>query len=259
APSVLGQATTTDHSQNSFQKIANGPVYILALPLHRKGDVGGGLIVVHDAKYISEEMRRVWSQTFVRVLAQVFLIVLITLLIVRWSIAGPIAKAATWMRAQRMGNIPPRQQMPDLDMFRPLAREVATMAHSLSEARIAAENEARLREAAESMWTAERLSVQVRTRLDGARLFVVSNREPFIHRRIGKSVEVMVPAGGPVTALEAVLTACDGTWIAHGSGDADMEVVDAHDRLRVPPDDPRYTLRRVWLSKEEEQGYYYGF
>ncbi len=62
-----------------------------------------------------------------------------------------------------------------------------------------------------------------------------------------------------MSALEPILDACDGTWIAHGSGDADSEVVDAHDRLRVPVDDPRYTLRRVWLSKEEEEGYYYGF
>jgi trehalose-6-phosphate synthase len=62
-----------------------------------------------------------------------------------------------------------------------------------------------------------------------------------------------------VTALEPVLRACDGTWIAHGSGDADMQTVDQHDRLRVPPDDPHYTLRRVWLTKDEEEGYYYGF
>ena len=62
-----------------------------------------------------------------------------------------------------------------------------------------------------------------------------------------------------MTALEPILRACDGTWIAHGSGDADRETVDEHDRLRVPPDHPEYTLRRVWLTKEEEQGYYYGF
>jgi trehalose-6-phosphate synthase len=133
------------------------------------------------------------------------------------------------------------------------------MAASLSQARNAAENEARLREAGESLWTADRLSVQVRTRLEGSRLFVVSNREPYTHQRNGKSLEVVVPPSGLVTALEPVLNACDGTWIAHGSGDADAEVVDAQDRLRVPPDDPHYTLRRVWLSKQEEEGYYYGF
>jgi len=116
-----------------------------------------------------------------------------------------------------------------------------------------------LREAGESMWTAERLAVQIQTRLHGGRLFVVSNREPYIHQRDGKSLEVTVPPSGLVTALEPVLTACDGTWIAHGSGNADKEVVDGHDRLRVPPENPHYTLRRIWLSKEEEEGYYYGF
>jgi trehalose-6-phosphate synthase len=69
----------------------------------------------------------------------------------------------------------------------------------------------------------------------------------------------VVPASGLVTALEPVLRACDGDWIAHGNGDADREMVDSHDRLRVPPDEPQYTLRRVWLTKEEEEGYYYGF
>jgi len=87
----------------------------------------------------------------------------------------------------------------------------------------------------------------------------VSNREPYTHVQKGKSIEVNVPASGLVTALEPVLCACDGTWVAHGSGDADTETVDANDRLLVPPDDPHYTLRRVWLSKEEEEGYYYGF
>src|SRR5260370_130974 len=163
------------------------------------------------------------------------------------------------MRALRTGKVSFHQELPDLDIFRPLVREAATMAESLSHARNAAENEARLREAAESMWTADRLSVQLRTRLEDGHLLVVSNREPYMHQRSGKSLDVVVPPSGLVTALEPVLNACDGTWIAHGNGNADAEVVDAHDRLRVPPENPRYSLRRVWLNKEEEDGYYYGF
>jgi trehalose-6-phosphate synthase len=88
---------------------------------------------------------------------------------------------------------------------------------------------------------------------------VVSNREPYMHIRKGRKVECMVPAGGLVTALEPVLRASGGTWIAHGAGDADFEVVDGKNHLKVPPDDPHYTLRRVPLTKEEENGYYYGF
>jgi len=77
--------------------------------------------------------------------------------------------------------------------------------------------------------------------------------------RRGNSVDVNVPASGLVTALEPILCACNGTWVAHGSGNADHETVDARDSLRVPPEQPEYTLRRVWLTKEEEEGYYYGF
>jgi len=259
SPPSVTEAVAQGREVSSFVKLGSMPVHILALPIRRQDEVLGGLAVVHDASYIRTEILLVWRHTFFRVLAQVFLIALITLLIVRWSIAGPIARAALWMRALRTGKISFHQEVPDLDMFRPLAREVATMAESLSHARNVAENEARLRDAAESLWTADRLSVQLRTRLEGGHLCVVSNREPYIHRRDGKTLTVMVPASGLVTALEPVLNACDGTWIAHGNGNADTEVVDAYDRLRVPPEDPRYTLRRVWLSKEEEEGYYYGF
>jgi alpha,alpha-trehalose-phosphate synthase [UDP-forming] len=258
-PSDVTQAMKEGHGESSFVRVGKLPVHIFALPLHRQDEVVGGLAVVHDVSYIHAQSLRAWREVFLRVLVQVFLIVFITLVIVRLSIAGPIARAAQWMRALRMGRISSRHQMPDLDLFRPLAWEVVTLAESLSQARSAAENEARLREASESMWTADRLAVQVRARLDGGRLFVVSNREPYAHQRNGKSLEVVVPPSGLVTALEPVLYACDGTWVAHGSGDADNEVVDANDRLRVPPDDPRYTLRRVWLTKEQEEGYYYGF
>ena len=259
SPPPVTQAITLGHEESSFVRLGTLPVHILVLPIRRQDEVLGGLAVVHDVSYIRAQILLVWRQTFFRVLAQVFLIVLITLLIVRWSITGPIARAALWMRALRTGKISFRQEVPDLDIFRSLAREVATMAESLSHARNAAENEARLREAGESMWTADRLSVQLRTRLDDSHLFVVSNREPYMHQRNGKVLDVVVPPSGLVTALEPVLNACDGTWIAHGSGNGDAEVVDAHDRLRVPPEDPRYSLRRVWLTKEEEEGYYYGF
>jgi alpha,alpha-trehalose-phosphate synthase [UDP-forming] len=258
-PAVVRQAGSNGQSAGEYIRMGEAAVYIYAVPLHQDEAVAGRLVIVHDASYINAQSRRVWRDTFLRVLVLVFLITLTTLLIVRWSIAGPIARAAQWMRALRMGKTSSRPAAPDLDLFRPLAYEMATFAASLTAARSAAAQEAQLRQAADTFWTAERLSVHVRSKLGESRLFVVANREPYIHRHQGKSVEVVVPASGLVTALEPVLRACDGTWVAHGSGDADRETVDKHDRLRVPPDDPRYTLRRVWLSKEEEEGYYYGF
>lgn len=259
APPIVLQSIRQNHAASAFVRIGSASIHIYALPLHRDDELIGSLAIIHDSGYIHSESLRIWRETFFSGLAHVVLIALITLLIVRWSIAGPIARTANWMKALRTGRGVARIRVPDLEMFRPLAREVATFAESLNIARSAAELEARLRESGESMWTADRLAVHVRSRLDDGRLFVVSNREPYIHVRRGKSVEVKTPASGLVTALEPVLRVCDGTWVAHGSGDADMETVDPNDRMHVPPDDPRYVLRRVWLSKEEEQGYYYGF
>jgi alpha,alpha-trehalose-phosphate synthase [UDP-forming] len=258
-PAEVTRAIAEDKEESSYSKLGDEHIHIFAVPLHRQDEVAGGLVVIHDVNYVHAQGLHTWREAFLRILIQVFLIVFITVLIVRWSIAGPIARAAQWMRALRTGRISSRQQMPDLNLFKPLAWEVVTLAESLSQARTAAENEARLREAGESMWTADRLAVQIQSRLDGGRLIAVSNREPYIHQRNGKEIEVTVPASGLVTALEPVLNACNGTWIAHGSGNADLEVVDSHDRLQVPPQDPHYTLRRIWLSKEEEEGYYYGF
>ncbi|MGA8708042.1 MAG: trehalose-6-phosphate synthase [Steroidobacteraceae bacterium] len=107
-------------------------------------------------------------------------------------------------------------------------------------------------------WTPQALQQVVREQLHSPQIVVVSNREPYSHEFVEHGIEVQVPASGMVTALEPVMRACSGTWVAHGSGSADREVVDGHDRVRVPPEDPAYTLRRVWLSEAEEQGYYYG-
>jgi len=268
-PSAVALAIRQDKAQSQFLQQDGASLYIYAVPLHVRmnehhNEVAGSLVMIQDASYIDKQTAHMWRGSFLRVLVQVLLIALITLLIVRWSIEGPIARAAQWMRALRTGRfVGPRADFPDLDLLRPLAHEVTTFAESLSAARTAAEKEAQLREAAESVWTADRLSVHIRSRLrsqlNESRLFVVSNREPYTHVHQGRSVQAIVPASGLVTALEPVLRASDGTWVAHGSGDADRETVDRFDRLRVPPEDPRYTLRRVWLTKEEEEGYYYGF
>src|SRR5579885_3458465 len=108
-------------------------------------------------------------------------------------------------------------------------------------------------------WTKARLEEVARGRLGAARLVVVANREPFIHTYEGDEIRCARPASGLTTALDPVMQACGGTWVAHGSGDADRAAADDRGRVAVPPERPAYTLRRVWLSKEEEQGYYYGF
>ena len=108
------------------------------------------------------------------------------------------------------------------------------------------------------MWTKEALHDLIRAHLGNRQFLVVGNREPYLHRQAGGRIECVPPASGMVSALDPILRACDGTWIAHGSGNADRKTVDAFGHVRVPPEDPRYTLRRVWLTKEQVEGYYNG-
>jgi trehalose 6-phosphate synthase len=259
-PPLLRSALASNRMQSKFALLHFRPVYLLAAPLHATDTtVAGAIVIVHDAAYIRIEALRIWGQTFLRMALQVLVIVVITLLILKRSLAAPVKRVEQWMKALRTGRhaVPPSES--DMDFLGPVAREVAPLAESLQRARASAENEARLRNSNESLWTAERLADHVRSQLDGSNLFVVSNREPYIHNRSGNEITVTVPASGVVTAIEPILCACNGTWVAHGSGGADPETVDAHGRLQVPPEEPRYTLRRVWLSAEQEEGYYYGF
>ncbi len=235
-------------------------------PIHNGDQLQGAMAIVVDAGYIRSEGIALWQRSFWRIVAFVIVIVAITLLMVRWFLLRPMSRAAERLRQLRIGHAEnstePDFTGPDLKAFRlfsPLAREVENMAASLKAARASAAAEARLREAGANLWTAERLAVHIRNQAGSSKIFVVSNREPYMHVRQGRETVCVVPPSGLVTALEPVLRACDGVWVASGSGDADASTVDEFDRLRVPPDDPRYTLRRVWLSEQEESQYYEGF
>jgi len=258
-PAALAQVKGQDEPVSEFIQLGGKPIHAYYLPLHDRGSIAGILAIFHDASYIEAQSARIWRETIWHVVAEVLLIVLVTVLIIRWTIILPISRTAQWMKDLRIGRVRARSQLPKEDFLAPFSEEVMNMAQSLAEARASAEEEARLRETGDSLWTPERLRVSIQSKTQQSPLFVVSNREPYMHVRKGKGIETIVPASGLVTALEPILRACDGTWIAHGSGDADRETVDTHDRLRVPPDKPEYTLRRVWLTKEEEEGYYYGF
>lgn len=259
-PGLVADALDRRVDVSTFETSGDKRMHVYVMPLLAKDVAVGALVVLQDTSYIQSQLGRIWRIAFLRVLVQVCLITLVTLLVVRWSIIGPIAKMAEWMKQLRAGDASgPTFALPKEDLFAPITKEVSTFARHLSDAKAAAGEEARLRQSAESLWTPERLKEHVKAKLHGRPLFVVSNREPYMHMHQGRKVECIVPAGGLVTALEPVLRASGGTWIAHGAGDADFEVVDGKNRLRVPPDDPHYTLRRVPLTKEEENGYYYGF
>ena len=107
--------------------------------------------------------------------------------------------------------------------------------------------------------TRDTLQDLIRRTLRGRPFVVVSNREPYIHSYRDGKVQALRPASGLTVALDPVMRAAGGVWVAHGGGDADRVVADERGRVRVPPESPAYTLKRVWLTKEQEERYYYGF
>src|ERR1700676_5440433 len=260
-PPAAARAVELATGYGEFGRLGDSAIYVYAVPLRSDGKPFRTLAVVYDASYIDAQISHTFRDSLLNALVQTVLIAGLALLLVRWTLTGPLTRTVGWLRTLRAGQTPNAAQLPQGELFDQIHKEVTHLANDLTAARASAEEEARLRDTGASLWTAERLRVSLRSKLAGNSLFVVSNREPYMHvfSEKDKSIQVMVPASGVVTALEPVLLACDGTWIANGSGNADREVVDAQDRLRVPPDHPSYTLRRVWLSDEEDRGYYEGF
>ncbi|OFW27780.1 MAG: hypothetical protein A3H97_07855 [Acidobacteria bacterium RIFCSPLOWO2_02_FULL_65_29] len=258
-PAVMANCPPSADGCGELTTMGDRPIYVYSIPLHSDSGVDGLLTTFNDATAVSTRSAIVWRSALLYVVPQVVLVALVTFGVVRSTVLRPIARTARWMQDLRIGRATTLQDPARGGLLDPISVEAASLAETLASARVAAAEEARLREAGDSLWTPERLRVGIQNRLQGRRLFVVSNREPYHHVRRGNGIDVLVPASGVVTALEPVLCACDGTWIAHGSADADREVVDERDRVRVPPDQERYTLRRVWLTREEEDGYYFGF
>jgi trehalose-6-phosphate synthase len=205
------------------------------------------LVLLHDLSFIDRRSQDTRRYLIGLITALGFVIALITVVVAQLSWRGWVNGARAIMRGE--GLLSPLLPAPELA---PFAADLRTRLRDL-------EDEYRRAQGPDAEWTADRLRTLLRTQLVGDQVIVVSNREPYIHERTAVGVVVKRPASGLVTAVEPVMRACSGTWIAHGSGSADRDAVDARDRVRVPPGQDDYWLRRIWMTPEEEQGYYYGF
>jgi trehalose 6-phosphate synthase len=222
-------------------------VHIGIYPM-KVGSIGGHLLVLHDLAYVDERTATARIYTMLALASAVLGFGLAAALVVhlamrRWTrsvtaaLAGGRDLGAT-VRPTRKGS--------------PLGRDFQA---SIQEPETAKKTS----EGIHVDWSPETLRRLLVEELPGAEVLVVSNREPYIHNHDASgAIELQLPASGLVSALEPVMRTCGGTWIAHGSGSADRETVDAKDRIRVPPAHPDYTLRRVWLADDEVEGYYYG-
>jgi len=224
-----------------------GPLLVSVVPVPAIG-AEAQLILLHDMSFMTRRSEETQRYLFYLFVGLAFVVSVITVVIAQLSWRGWIAGLRAIVRGEMTHGLPARAP----DELQPIANDLRALIRDL-------EAEHRFRDEEQLAWNPETLREILHRELKDEQVIVVSNREPFIHVRQGDSIAVQRPASGLVTAVEPIMRACSGTWIAHGSGSADKDVVDSRDRIGVPMESPAYTLRRVWLTREQENGYYYGF
>jgi trehalose 6-phosphate synthase len=229
------------------EALARGAVLVAAFPIGSAETVQGHLVILHDLGFIERRSltARLAIMAFLTVLGVVA--AALTVLMAHLTLRGWLDS----LRNSLMGG-PALPAAKDDAQIGPVIGEIRQLLRDLDISR-------RTAAGIRVDWAPDTLRRVLDNELPGAQVIVVSNREPYIHNH-GKDGGIVVqrPASGLVTALEPIMRACGGTWVAHGSGSADRETVDKADRVAVPPEEPTYSLRRVWLSDEEQEGYYYG-
>lgn len=240
-------------------RAAGIPVHIMAITLPPGAPNPNAIIVVaHDVSHLEERATGRLVQYGSWILILTLLAIALVGVTTWFSYERPLQRLADWMRRLRTDDVAeaPPPGLPSAMLLSETDRLAASFRAARSTGRALSQQVLHT----EQVWSSQRLRAHAVAALDeGHQLVVVSNREPYMHQFRDGQPRAIVPAGGLVTALDPVLQACGGLWVAHGAGDADRETADEAGRVTVPPDDARYTLKRVWLSREEEQGYYYGF
>ncbi|HEY0857480.1 MAG TPA: trehalose-6-phosphate synthase [Albitalea sp.] len=234
-------------------RIEGGPVHVGVHPINTENGRIADVVLLHDLSFVDRRSQDTRRYLIILIAGLGLTMALITMIVAQLSWRGWVSGVRAIMRGEGLlspmlspTNGPPP---PELE---PFAADLRARLRDL-------EDEYRRAQGPEAEWNPERLRALLHTKLRGDQVIVVSNREPYIHEKEGREVVVKRPASGLVTAVEPVMRACSGTWIAHGSGSGDRQAVDRQDHVGVPPGHPEYTLRRLWLTPEEEKGYYYGF
>src|ERR1700686_4097081 len=249
-PSAItcGENAAKNSAEARVVQLPSGSVQVSRFDFDAAAPSPFRVLMLHDLSFVDRRQRT--ARDFVLVF--VFISVLLLALLIVFVAWVPLRRWAEVLIGDIRGKRflddakSPPSSMPILSQVREVLAE--------------AEEKQRLEIDFHENWTPQALRQVVRDHLHSAQVIIVSNREPYIHNfDANKNPVVQVPASGMVTALEPIMRACSGVWVAHGAGTADRETVDRYDQIRVPPDDPSYTLRRVWLTEEQELGYYYGF
>lgn len=228
----------------------HGPLHISYQAIQDEGNLLGHLVLIHDMSFVQRRSGDTRKYIFYLFLLLATIVSVLTVFIAQISWRGWIRGIRSIIKGE--GLLKPLSRLLIVPELKPVAKDIRALVRDL-------EADRRAKDEGQITWNPSALKEILHKEFVGDEILVVSNREPYIHTRHNGKIDVHLPASGLVTALEPVMRACSGTWIAHGSGNADREVTDKNDHVKVPPENPSYQIRRVWLTKEEEQGYYYGF
>ena len=236
--------------QTALIQLPRGAVHVSAVRMEGNGAYLGRLMLIHDMSWVQRRSTDTKWYLFYLFAIIGAMIASVTVLVAHLSWRGWVTGVRSMLRGEGLiALIKDKHHGAELQ---PVAKDLRALIQNL-------ESDKRMRDESQMSWKPVTLKSFLHDHLAGDEVLIVSNREPYIHNRKDDAIEVQVPASGVVTALEPIMRACSGVWIAHGNGSADREVVDARDHVRVPPDAPSFDIRRVWITPEEEAGYYYGF
>ncbi|MEI8174859.1 MAG: trehalose-6-phosphate synthase [bacterium] len=249
----------SDKSKSDFFDADNESRYVFVDPLHNDtGSIVGALMIVQNAGYINTSIGEIWRGNLLKLFIQIIIFSITIFIILRFFVFRQVIRLVESVKKIRMGG--KNEIFKDTakySFFKPLAKEITHMTNSLLQARSSASEEARMRlEKLDTPWTAERLKEFIKAYLKDRKIFIISNQEPYIHQKNKNEIVCSIVPSGLNTAVNSVMEACGGVWIAHGAGDADKESSDENGKLQVPPNDPHYTLKRIWLSEKEFGGHY---
>lgn len=258
----LTEALEIKEPRSGIEQFKEYTVYSYVLPiLDDNASLIGLVEVIHDTSFVFTRLAELWKRISGTLVSLVILILLISMFIHKQIFVLPVLRLTEWFHHFQKGETDAQHPIREKGELGKLASEVEQVALSLRVARKTISDVASVKLQKDDVWTESKLRNLIQAKLGDKTLFVVSNREPYMHvmDEATGSVTCIRPASGVVTAIHPILCACGGTWIAHGGGNADRKYVNSKDKLGVPPNDNRYILKRVWLTKQEEDGYYYGF
>lgn len=226
--------------------------HISSFPLVREDKNLGQLLLVSDGGPWFRRTERMRLGLILLFVATGAAVIAASTWAAKWTLSQPLRDLRLFLKGgPQAGDSRPILQRLQKSDFAPLVKDLI---------KINADRGSSPNERPEGLWNPARLRAYVKRQFDGTPLCVISNREPYMHvKNDHGGVTCVRPASGLVTGVEPILKACDGLWIAHGAGSADAQTVDPSGRIRVPQENPEYTLHRVWLNEPEEMGYYYGF